>query len=237
MTIEYLEKEQKLIDEYVYRFCDKKTTETQPIYDGVVNAEKYLTKSKYRICWVLKEPYDEDGGTGGGWSLSGDILNQEDLYKNIIKKNSPTWQPMIYVTYSILNDLIPYNSMDWIRDDPEMAQCLNHIALININKMPADRRSNDADIAVKYEYWKPILHWQLKQYDPQIIIFGNTFQHFREDLNISEKDLHITDTVHYIVRDKKLYAHAYHPAQTQISKKEYVQGLITVIKKNSDKLE
>jgi len=231
MTIEYLEKEQKLIDEYVFRFYDKKTKQTEPIYDGVADAKKYLTKSKYRICWVLKEPYDEDGG---GWSLSGDMLNQKDLYK--IVKNSPTWQPIIYVTYSLLNGLIPYNSMDCIRDEPEMAQCLNHIAFININKMPADRRSND-DIAVKYEYWKPILHWQLKQYDPKIIIFGNTFQHFREDLNIGEKEMQYTDTVHYIVKNKKLYAHAYNPAQMQVSREEYVQGLIDVVKKNKDKLE
>ena len=86
--------------------------------------------------------------------------------------------------------------MSWIRDEPEMAQCLNEIVLVNVNKMPANHRSNDTDIALKYEYWKPILFWRLKQYDPQIIIFGNTFQHFKDDLGIADTEIrHIVKIV------------------------------------------
>ena len=229
MTVQYLEKEQNLIDEYIYRFCDKITKSAEPILDGVVNVEKYL-KGKYRICWVLKEPYDEDNGKGGGWSLAR-ILSQKELYPKIVG-SSPTWQPIIYVTYSILHDFLPYSSMNWIKDEPEMAQCLNEIALINVNKMPANHRSNDTDIALKYEYWKPILFWQLKQYDPQIIIFGNTFQHFKDDLGIAATEIRHKDCVDYIVKNKKIYVHAYHPAQTQINREQYVQGIIDVIKKN-----
>lgn len=234
MNIEYLEKEQELINGYVYRFCDKITESAKPILDGVVNIEKYLN-SKYRVCWVLKEPYDEDDRKGGGWSLTNDLLNQENLYQNVIGR-SPTFQPMIYVTYSLLNGLMPYSDMDWIRDAPEMAQCLNQIALININKMPAAARSSEADLAAKYEYWKPILHWQLKQYDPQIIIFGNTFHHFQHDLKINDEELITTNNVNYVVKDKKLYAHAYNPAQIYIKREDYVQGLISVVKSNIDKL-
>ena len=232
MDIEYLRKEQDLINGYIYRFCDKITKSKEPILDGIVNIEKYV-KSKYKICWVLKEPYDEDGG---GWSLTNDILNQEALYPKFIGK-SPTWQPMIYVTYSLLNDFIPYSNMDWLRDEPEMAQCLNEIALINVNKMPANPRSNDDDIAIKYEYWKPLLHWQLKQYDPQIIIFGNTFQHFQEDLKIKEKDLKNKKNVNYIVFEEKLFIHAYHPAQSIISREDYVQGIISTVKSNIDQIK
>jgi hypothetical protein len=235
MNVEYLEKEQDLINGYIYRFCcDKITKSAEPIYDGIVNIEKYI-KSKYKICWILKEPYDEDNGKGGGWSLTNDILNQKALYPEIIG-NSPTWQPMVYVTYSLLHGFISWKDMDWIRDEPEMAQCLNEIALINVNKMPASHRSDDSDIATKYEYWKPILHWQLKQYDPQILIFGNTFEHFKDDLKIKDNELESKYNVVYVVRDKKIYAHAYHPAQTRISRGEYVQGIINVIKLNIDKI-
>lgn len=113
-----------------------------------------------------------------------------------------------------------------------MAQCLNEIALINVNKMPASHRSNDTDIALKYEYWKPILFWQLKQYDPHIIIFGNTFQHFKDDLGIADTEIRHKNYVDYIVKNKKIYVHAYHPAQTQINREQYVQGILDVIKKN-----
>jgi hypothetical protein len=236
MTFEYLKKEQGLIEEYTERFCsDKITKKSGPIYDGVVNCQKYL-ESKYRICWVLKEPYDEGNGKGGGWSLTHDILDQDELYPDVVGK-SPTWQPMVYVTYSLLNEFIPYGSMNYIRDEPKMAQSLNEIALINVNKMPANSRSNDNDIAEKYEYWKPILFWQLKQYDPQIIIFGNTFQHFQEDLGIKNKEKRHKGTVDYILKNNKIYLHAYHPAQTVISRDDYVQDIINIVEANIGEIE
>jgi hypothetical protein len=112
-----------------------------------------------------------------------------------------------------------------------MARCLSEIAIINFNKMPAATESNNADIAKKYEYWKPILHWQLKQYDPQIIIFGNTFQHFKEDLRIKDSDKrNYGNSVDYYVRDNKIYLYAYHPSQWTISKEKYVQDIIDVVK-------
>jgi hypothetical protein len=62
MTVEKLNSEQKLIEEYIERFgSDKVTSKKGLLADGIVNAEKYLNR-KYRILWVLKEPFDEDGG-------------------------------------------------------------------------------------------------------------------------------------------------------------------------------
>jgi hypothetical protein len=226
-----MEREEELIEEYIYNFYDKSDKKSEPITDGIVNIEKYIG-SKYKICWVLKEPYDEDDGTGGGWSLTRDVLAKEDFSQG----GSPTWQPMIYVTYSLLNNFIPYSEMDSINDDPEMSNILKHIAFININKMPAFHRSNDNDISKKYVSWRPLLHWQLKIYNPQIIIFGNTFQHFKKDLNIRDSEIKNRNYVDYVVRDKKIYAHAYHPAQTQISREDYVQGIINVVKMNVEKI-
>lgn len=230
MNSEELKEEQKLIEEYIYRFYDKKDKSSEPIYDGIVNEEKYIS-SKYKIAWVLKEAYDEDDCKGGGWSLVKDNLDKENLYPEFIG-NSPTLQTMIYVTYSLLNNFIPYSEMDYIRDMPEMAQSLREIAFININKMPAFRRSNDNEIYVKYQYWKPILHWQLKKYSPEIIIFGNTFSHFYEDLDLSEQMKKQGDCIDYFIKDKRLLISAYHPAQTQITKDRYVQGIIDVVKEN-----
>jgi hypothetical protein len=122
--------------------------------------------------------------------------------------------------------------MDYIRDESKMVQCLNEIVLINVNKMSANNRSNDADIAEKYQYWKPIIFWQLKQYEPQIIIFGDTFQFFQEDLGIEEKEKQHKGYVDYIIKGKRMYLHAYHPAQTQITREEYVQDIINVVKAN-----
>jgi hypothetical protein len=229
MNPQELENEESQIEEYVYRFYDKSDKNTEPILDGIVDEEKYLN-SKYRIAWILKEPYDENDGTGGGWSITKNVLNRKTLYPETIG-NSHTFQPMIYITYSILNGFPPYSGgMDYIRDDPEMAECLKAIAWINISKMPALTRSSDPDIANKYQYWKPILHWQLKVYDPQILIFGNTFQHFFKDLFPENTKVTNGDCVDHIVKDKKLYISAYHPAQTTISRERYVQEIIDISK-------
>jgi hypothetical protein len=230
MDLNELKYEQDKIEEYVDRFYDKNDIHSEPILDGIVNEEKYL-QSKYKIAWVLKEPYDEDDGTGGGWSLTKDILNQEELYPKVVGR-SPTWQPMVYVTYSLLNNFLKYKDMEYIRDMPEMAQCLNQIALVNINKMPGFHRSNDDDIYEKYQNWKHILHWQLKIYNPQIVIFGNTFQFFSKDIGITDTEMKHGDCLDWILKDNKLFISAYHPAQTQISRDRYVQGIVDIVQKN-----
>jgi hypothetical protein len=232
-ALERLTKEQELIEGYINNFVAAETA--KPITDGVVDVEKYLN-SKPRICWVLKEAYCESGKGGGGWSLTGELLSGEHVYDEFIR-GSPsrqTWEPVVYTTYALLHDFVAYGDMTRISDAPEMAQCLNNIALVNVGKMPGDTRSNDADIAAKYEFWKPILHWQLKQYDPQIVIFGNTFQYFQRDLGISDDERKQTgrETI-CVVKNKKIYVWAYHPAQTIITRDDYVQQIINGVKENS----
>ena len=228
--IAYLKQEEELIiNEYVHKFY-KSTKESEPITDGIVDIEKYL-KSKYRICWVLKEPYDEGDGTGGGWSLT-DRLAAEDFSPG----KGQTWRPMIYVTHSLLNNFIPWNKMKE-KDAAEIADALKHIALINIGKMPGFPKSNDKDLIEKYKSCKPLLHWQLKVYDPQIIIFGYTFDYFKEDLNIEDNEIKKpNDNIHYVVKNNKIYLHAYHPAQMEIPREDYVQSIINVVKANIDSI-
>jgi hypothetical protein len=164
LSVDYLKKEEELIAEDIDMLCQDMTSDgVRPVYDGVVNVEKYLNGEKYRICRVLKELYADDGG---GWYL-GDFISNETRWREIAKLSG---RRQIYATYGILNNFSKYSKMDYISDDPEMVRCLNHIAVININKMPAGHTSNDADIARKYEHFRPVLFRQLKQYDPQIII-------------------------------------------------------------------
>jgi hypothetical protein len=86
-----------------------------------------------------------------------------------------------------------------------------------------------------YDKSNKVLHWQLKIYDPQIIIFGNTFQHFERDLGVKKTDLledRYTIGVQYIIKSDKLYASAYHPIQSQLNQGDYVQGIINTVKMN-----
>jgi hypothetical protein len=100
-----------------------------------------------------------------------------------------------------------------------------------------------ADIARKYAHFKPVLLRQLKQYDPQIIIFGSTFQHFQNDLGIKDEELtnYYKDKKkpRYIVKNGKLYVDAYHPAARELTMTEadYVQSIIDIVEMNKENIE
>jgi hypothetical protein len=238
LSVNNLQKEEELIAEDIDMFCqDMISDKAKPVYDGVVNVEKYVNGEKYRICWVLKELYDKEGGD---WYLC-DFLSDETRWREIAKH--PVWKRGIYTTYGIINNFIDYSEMDYICDDPEMVQCLSHIAVINVNKTPASTTSSDANIARKYKHFKPVLLRQLKQYDPQIIIFGKTFQHFQNDLGIKDEELtnYYKDKKkpRYIVKNGKLYVDAYHPAvrQSTMTEADYVQSIIDIVEMNKENIE
>jgi hypothetical protein len=237
LTVDYLQKEEELIAEDIDMLCeDMISDKAKPVYDGIVNVDKYVNGGKYRICWVLKELYANDGGD---WYLA-DHISDETLWREAV---NTTGRREIYATYGILNNFIKYSEMDYISDDPEMHRCLSHVAVININKMPAGHTSNDTDIARKYEHFKPVLLRQLKQYDSQIIIFGGTFQHFQNDLGIKNQELtnYYNDKKkpRYIVKNGKLYVDAYHPAVRPVTMTDadYVQSIIDIVEMNKENIE
>ena len=149
----------------------------EPVTDGVTDIDEYL-KSSPRIMWVLKEPWDDidENGIpcGGGWDMS-ELFEKDDAWKN------RSWQPIIYVSYGIINRCL-WKDMDWIRDDTSMAEVLKKIAYINVSKMPGYTQSDSEKIWWAYTNWRDILLEQIKMYKPQIIIFGYTFELFKNDL-------------------------------------------------------
>jgi hypothetical protein len=214
------------------------------ITDGVTDPGAYLGSSPL-ICWVLKEAYEpgSEDGDSGGWSMTSDVFAKPKEYPNLVR--SKTFKTVIYVTYSLQNGFAGYTKTDeWFAaNNPEAATCLKSIALVNINKMPAASSSNDADLAQKYKFWRPILFWQLRQYQPRIVIFGNTLKHFQADLGIKDEELtqgkDASEDITYIVKDNVLYVHAYHPSCVpfKISLEKYVQGITNVVKLNLEKIK
>ena len=226
MTRESLMVEQAEIEQKI-KLCAQDnnliSSEVEPIPDGICDAEKYLS-TKPRIMWILKEPYDdftEDGKPyGGGWSLY-EAYDNNDAWKN------PTWQPMIYTSYGIINKQ-RWEEMHWIKDDKSMVNILKQIAYINISKMPAHKISSDSVLYNLYSIWRPILLEQIEIYEPQIIIFGNTFKFFKKDLvgdNV-EPSKRIDGVVHIYKKGEIMMIDAYHPNQKIIGRDLYVNSII-----------
>lgn len=226
MTKESLMAAQVEIEEEIKSIARKNdfySSEVEPIPDGIYDAEKYLSTTP-RILWILKEPYDdftkEGKPFGGGWSLY-EAYDNNDAWKN------PTWQPMIYTSYGIINGK-KWEDMDWIKDDKSMVNILKQVAYINISKMPALKNSNDSVLSHLYSIWRPLLLKQINLYEPQIIIFGNTFKFFKEDLvgGDAEPSKRIDGVIHIYEKGNIKMIDAYHPNQKTISRDLYINSII-----------
>jgi len=226
MNIIELEQSQEKIIEEIYLFAEQNglsNDSIEPIPDGVYNAEKYLS-APTQIMWILKEPYDDfneyDEPEGGGWNLFG-AFDNDDAW------TSPTWQPMIYAMYGLFNNQ-KWDDMDWISDNRGMAEVLKQIAYINISKMPASTITNDSSLWGKYDMWKGILIKQIAIYAPKIIIFGNTFKYFKNDL--IGADINPIRSIEGIVdiyeKDDLKFLDTYHPNQKMVTRGEYVNSII-----------
>lgn len=202
------------------------------INDGVYDWERYWN-SPVRLMVVMKEPWDEhdDCGNpcGGGWHICKDCFGKPDAWKGA------SWQPLIYIAYALFNGL-RYEEMDYIRDDKSMAEVLKQIAYINTNKMPALKQSNDANLRQAYEIWRPVLLEQIKSYDPQVILFANTFKLYKADL-VGEDAQPIfafpNDSLHVYRKgaDGPLLLDAYHPNNRTCTRETYVNEILEAIRK------
>lgn len=195
----------------------------EPVTDGVMNIGEYL-KTSPRIMWVLKEPWDDvdENGIpcGGGWDMS-EAFGNDDAWKN------RTWQPIIYASYGIINRCL-WKQMDWIRDDTSMAEVLKRIAYINVSKMPGYTQSEDEKIRLAYSQWREILQEQIKMYEPQVIIFGYTFDLFKEDLVGGDAEPKHRDdgVIHVYEKEGVKLLDVYHPNQRVISREKYIDSII-----------
>lgn len=234
MDIQKLQKDQNLINEYIKRLGSDRTDDNiAPIYDGVVNPNLYLN-SKIRIAWVLKEPYDDfddDGNPyGGDWSIADIYYKSENVYDAI--KQNPTLNTMAYTTYGVLHDKM-YEDMDWIYENPDIANSLRSVVHMNINKFPGFKTTAWGKLYSDYDYWRPLLLFQIKVYSPQLVIFGNTMNFFESDLGIEDcKNYDSERNLEFAINNNCLFINAYHPGQRTIKKEDYINGIISIVREN-----
>jgi hypothetical protein len=226
MTLEELTQAQKKLHEEIQQFAEKHCLANDnicPIYDGVENIEAYL-KSPLKIMWLLKEPYDEDGG---GWNISA-------AYKNEAGKKKATYRRMAAATFGFTNNMY-YEQIRKMSGEIDIFPSLDSIAYINLSKMPGNNRTSSASAKAYYTLWKDILHKQINVYNPDVIIFGGTMNFFE-----FSKEPHLFDT--YFNSDvnpdckAKIYQHEnrwsisiYHPSAI-VSDEVYIDLLIDSLK-------
>lgn len=225
--IEDLQLKTNEIDQIVNSTILSDNPGTIVITDGIIDLEKYQD-ARFKILWILKEPYCEGDGTGGGWDLKNDIRLKKTIYD--FGKSKRTFKPMTYIAWGIFNNFCLYENMDDVEDDPSMLNALKSIAYINVKKLPGFTTSQSSVIEAAYREYKDILHKQIEDYAPDIIIGGSTLYNFFQQFDFTRDDLKEKGSINYIAKNNKLYIEAYHPATTGVSIREYCNDIIETVK-------
>jgi len=204
------------------------------VLDGAINLEKYAN-SKIKIMWILKEPYDELDGKGGGFSIS-DFIKEDVAYEEFVK-SFPTWHVLTYISYGILNNFTKWSQMDSLKDNPKMTNALLEIALINTQKLPSLNHSttNFKDIENSFKKYKDLLSAQIELLNPDVIIGGNTMSLYVDLFGLRDSEVKKNGSLQYWEKGDKLYIDAYHPAIRK-NRGQYVDEIITVVE-NWNKLK
>jgi hypothetical protein len=233
MNKEQIQKQLQEVDEAFDSIKEKENRQDYPIYDGIVDIDRYLSVSP-KILWILKEPYDDfdkDGKPcGGSWSIT------EDVFACAAKSgNKPPFAPIAYVTYSVFNNFVKYSEMDYVTEDPRIWEALKNIAYINVNKFPGKKCSDSEIIASYYQKNRELLKKQIEAINPDIVIAGNILYLFYEDFDLIKLDLKSggpDKSAEFCQKNGRLFINAYHPSYRG-SKQKYVDDLVAIIKEHS----
>lgn len=236
-SIEELKSNCKNIDDEIILI--DKFENVLPLIDGIINPENYLN-SKYKILWILKEPYDGFDEVGNPESEGGDY--REWLSKNLYEyKKYPTWRRIAYTSFGILNN-ISYDDMDDLQKkidvNDNVFDVIRNIAFINVKKTPGKKGTTPSTLKIAYDRYKEVLLKQIRTYDPDIIIGGYTLPLFLKDLgltNLLKTELELK----YYLLNSKLFIDTYHPSYNSNSvehEKEYVDGIVSLVRATREKL-
>jgi hypothetical protein len=176
---------------------------------------------------MLKEGYNADLE----FKLGTDLLKPEERIKKAKGNLLPTLRGMIYVTYGLLNDKL-FEEISANEIDSEMIEVITRIAWVNISKVVGKHSSKQEHIKNEYDFWKEILFKQIKIYSPDILIFGGTFEYFKNDWPEYFGGLPPNDKKYFSwPLNEMLVISTYHPSypfreDANISKECYVNEII-----------
>lgn len=225
MKEELLRKIESNLEEFKSRVLP--SIETQFIYDGIVNVEKYL-KSPIKILWVLKEAHSSDD------SLSDmrEALMTLQEGDGIAPGWGKTFKPIIYSIYGIQNNL-NWQEIPDVDGNPYVLDSIKSTAYINVKKNAGGSQAVDKEIANFYEKYSELLNEQIDIINPDVIVFGGTMKYFNPESFLrfgherfrDESESHLQQ---YVFGDKLLIS-AFHPNNRTITQQKYCDSIIEAV--------
>lgn len=226
MEAKKLKEEQEKINDKIIKIYQqrKENFDKGSITDGVTDIDGYL-QSKPRIAWILKEAWDKGKAS---WSITEDVI--ADLNKDNIS-GTPSFKRVAYTTFGIQTES-KWDDMPWIYNDENVANAIKKVAWLNVSKVAGESVSYSKELEKASKIWEEILDEQIKLYDPQVIILGNTYNWVKDILKINkEPEIKENSAWAYKTQDDKIVIWAYHPAIRRMKDQDYIDDIIEAIKK------
>ncbi len=195
-----------------------KSFDKPPIFDGIINEIDYKN-ANVKLLWVLKD------ANSNGEDESYDLrlaINDLKTESGIRKGWANTFANIVYVTNGILNNNT-WEEVPYYYDDPSFVDALKKIAYINVKKTGGGSQSIKNELQDYYNFSKDLLFNQINEFNPDVIIFGNTYFFFKNDLGLNE--MVSFGTCEAIKDAKRIYINANHP-NARISQEKYFNDVL-----------
>lgn len=189
------------------------------VSDGLVSEEDYLN-SKTKICIVLKEVNDPDGGD---WDLREFVANGA---------RSQTWNNVTRWVNGIRNIErdIPWNEFENINQE-DRKYFLKSICAMNLKKSPGTHTTDKASLYKVANEDRDFIERQFSLYDPDITICGGTGDLFKDVAGFSEFEWQRTNRgILWYERASHKYVIAYCHPEARVDNSLIVYGLIDAIR-------
>jgi hypothetical protein len=153
-----------------------------------------------------------------------EIQNSQDVFSN---KKLVSDKMIMIASYCILQESI--SAFENIHTDKEVLNALKSVAKINVKKYPGDSTAIPEEITEAGKKNGELLIDQINAYEADIVICGNTLQHFpdefyRTNTKISEP-FGFGSKKHYFMSEKRLFINACHPSKPGLAPKEYASNI------------
>jgi hypothetical protein len=134
---------------------------------------------------------------------------------------------IMIASYCILKESI--SAFKNIRTDKKVLNALKSVAQINVKKFPGGATAIPKEIAEAGKKNSELLTDQINAYEADIVIFGNTLQHFPNEFfrenTIMSGPFGFGNRKHYYMSEKRLFINACHPSKPGLSEKEYAGNI------------
>ena len=198
------------------------------IHDGIVDFAKYNIASP-KILWILKEANSSDSD----WTMRDALKDLKNTSGKGLKTGwANTFTSIIYTTNGIFTGE-DWDSMGNFYEDESIIKVLQRVAYINVKKVPGGSQADWNLIKEYYSENKNALHQQIQLINPEIIIFGGTYNFFDDDFfelfgelesDVENNSLHIYQNQDYLLLN------AYHPNNRVIKHSTYCNLILDAVK-------